>query len=181
MAVFCAFLRLPASFCVFFPSKNHFDPLPNACISNTPKRTYWLSRIRKSQCYCIYFAFSACILFGMTYTKTPGFALLEVLLAWSLLMVALSSMLFVQVINLRKIQHSYFLSIGWTQLQSMAERLRVNSDSVSRSREKIAWNLQNKELLPLGEGDFVCKQQVCMITLRWKESDKQTISEMMAL
>jgi type IV pilus assembly protein PilV len=110
-----------------------------------------------------------------------GFALLEALLAWSILMIALLGMLALQIENLRKIRHGYFYSIAWVQLQSMAERLRVNADAVARMREKQIWNLQNKVILPNSEGDFHCRQQMCTIILQRHESSTQTITETIVL
>ena len=107
--------------------------------------------------------------------------MLEVLLAWSILMIALLGWLSLQIDNLRKIRHAYFNSIATVQVQSMAERLRANKESHSREREKQIWNLQNKEILPKGEGDFNCQQRTCVIILRWYEWSLQIMTETLVI
>lgn len=112
-----------------------------------------------------------------------GFSLIEVLLAWSILMTVLLTALALQIKNLQKVRHAYFYSIATVQLQSMAERLRANIDTRFRSREQEWWNLQNKEVLPKGEGHFQCHDhgQVCTLILHWQEGEPQTIMETILL
>lgn len=108
--------------------------------------------------------------------RQTGFALLEVLLTWAMLMMASVGLFGLLVENGRKVQQDYFEMIGSLQLQSLAERLSVKNADVMT--EEILWNDQNRKMLPGGEGYLACHQRVCLITLQWKggKIQKRTLS-----
>jgi len=101
-------------------------------------------------------------------TAQRAFSLLEVLIAWLILMVVLLGIVEMQMLALKSVHRSYLKTIATIQLASMYERLRANPTSVARMRERSLWNQQNKILLPKGSGSFQCVQHVCTIQLQWK-------------
>lgn len=97
-----------------------------------------------------------------------GFAMIEVLIAMSVLAVVFLSLLSYQVSVFRYTQCVYFSAIAQLQLMNLSESLRVNRRNAYREKALKQWNQDNAALLPNGVGDFALQNNHdCQITLYW--------------
>ena len=103
-----------------------------------------------------------------------GVILVEVLIAWAILSTVLLSMVLFQMGSLQRVERAYRRSLAVVQLASLLERLRVNKANSARLRELGAWNQENKQLLPQGEGSYTCGDSgYCEVVLIWQEHSKR--------
>ncbi|MDF3055021.1 MAG: hypothetical protein K0Q74_928 [Gammaproteobacteria bacterium] len=105
-----------------------------------------------------------------------GFSLLEVILALLILSVGLLAIAGMQLSGIKYTDEAYFRSLAATQLSSMMERLRANRSNNWRERDFQRWNTLNAELLPEGEGRYICQNDYCTVYISWKFNKIQTLS-----
>ncbi|MFT3742532.1 MAG: pilus assembly protein PilV [Gammaproteobacteria bacterium] len=105
-----------------------------------------------------------------------GFALLEVLLALTLLAFGLLNILGMQFTATRYTHQSNLEDLALTQLSAMMDRLRANRTPEARQRELQQWNSQNTSLLPSGIGNYTCFQDNCVVNLHWQDRTLQALS-----
>lgn len=103
--------------------------------------------------------------------KNPNilaFSLIEVLIAMLILSFGFLTIAGMEIRALRNTQQAYWQSVAVTQIASLTERLRANQSGFARAQECQRWNLQNKLLLPEGQGACICNESACNVTLAWK-------------
>lgn len=105
-----------------------------------------------------------------------GFALLEILITLVILSIGLLAIAGMQLSALRHSQDAYLHSLATTQLQSLLERLRVNSSDAKRTAELTEWNTINARLLPQGTGDYTCNDHVCTASIQWYNQTQHSLS-----
>jgi type IV pilus modification protein PilV len=105
-----------------------------------------------------------------------GFALIEILVALFIFSLGLFSIAGMQIAVLQQTEEAYWQSVAVTQLSSWSERLRANQSTVTRKKEKVAWNKLNAHLLPHGEGDYACEMKQCTAYVKWKTKQQHTLS-----
>jgi Tfp pilus assembly protein PilV len=101
--------------------------------------------------------------------------IVEVLLAWFILMTVFLNFALIQEKNQVAVRHAYLKTVALMQAENMLERLRVNKTSASQQRELMEWNDENKRLLPEGVGVFKCSS-ICNVTVKWQERHQESIS-----
>lgn len=107
--------------------------------------------------------------------SNDGFTFIEILIAWVILAGVFFSIMTFQIESIRQVHHAYLISIATTQLSNMLERLRVNHSIRSRRFELKQWNIINKQVLPEGEGSFICSKRLCQLKLQWHENSTQIL------
>jgi prepilin-type N-terminal cleavage/methylation domain-containing protein len=105
-----------------------------------------------------------------------GFSLLEVMLALLILSIGLSGIAGMHISSIRYAEEAYHQSLATTRLSSMLDRLRTNRSTFSRERELLRWNELNKQIMPEGEGSYICEQDHCSVTINWKHGSMQTLT-----
>lgn len=108
-------------------------------------------------------------------SRSYGFSLIEVLVAWLILMTVLLGLLRLQVLALQSAYHNFWQTMAVTQLSNLIERLHANQTDGFRQRELMLWNQQNQKLLPRSRGDLRCHAKICRIELQWKIKKSQKI------
>lgn len=103
----------------------------------------------------------------MVSTRQLGLTLIEVLLAWAMIAIFLSSAMWVQVEFLQKNRAYREKRIAQWQMEAMAERLLTNKTPASRNRELNLWNEENKILFRNSKGELQCSEKACEIRLSW--------------
>lgn len=104
---------------------------------------------------------------GGALEKQKGLTLIEVLLAWGMLALFLSTAMWAQVEFLQKNRVYREKMIAQWQVAEMAERMLANKSPEARNREFHLWDAENKVLLPHSKSEFYCVETVCEIRLSW--------------
>lgn len=95
-----------------------------------------------------------------------GFSLIEILVSLILLSLLLLGTEAVQYIALRDTKTAYYVSVAHTQLNNMAERIKVSTKN-DLDEQFIYWNKQNKAVLPQGRGTITRDGSICVLSLFW--------------
>lgn len=111
-----------------------------------------------------------------------GLSLVEILVSLLLLSLLLLGTEAVQYIALRDTKTAYYVSVAHTQLNNMAERLRINlkqdpnDRNINQINEQISsWNAQNLLVLPQGKGTITQDGSLYVLSLFWgNQRDKNS-------
>ncbi|MCD6038673.1 MAG: hypothetical protein K0S27_73 [Gammaproteobacteria bacterium] len=81
-----------------------------------------------------------------------GFTFIEILISLTLLSFILLGFDGMEIYSLRSMRAAYYLHVAKNQLAAMIERLQAVAPYQDIDEGVATWNLQNKQLLPAGEG-----------------------------
>lgn len=95
-----------------------------------------------------------------------GLSLIEVLVSLVLLSLLFLGGEAIQYVALRDTKTAYYVSVANTQLNNMAERIKVGFQQ-DIDNEVIKWNAQNDSLLPHGIGKIRREGSLYVLSLFW--------------
>jgi Tfp pilus assembly protein PilV len=106
-----------------------------------------------------------------------GIAMIEVLISMGIISLILLSLLIYQISMIKESYQLNLKTIATIQLMNFADMLLVNISDSRRNSVLDAWNNDNANLLPQGEGDYnVIDDHQCKITLNWFSGKQETKS-----
>ncbi len=108
--------------------------------------------------------------------KQKGLALFEVLLALTILSFGLLALLSLQFKQITLARQDYFHHIAVARMADLLERLQANPDQQRWHGEEQLWNVNNRYLLPRGQGGYHCQALRCQINLQWKDHGVKHVS-----
>ncbi len=108
-------------------------------------------------------------------TSEQGFSLIEVLLAWVILLSVLLGLVAVNSNSLRTTTRAYWRSLAAVKIMNMLERLEVNPSRIGIDHQLLLWNKQNQQMLPSGHGYLNCNQNDCEIKMTWDDGKLHTL------
>lgn len=96
-----------------------------------------------------------------------GFTLMEVLISLILLSFVLLGFDEMELYSLYTTNAAYYFHVGAEQINSMIELLNKMNDVEVINKQIEEWNLQNKQVLPQGEGEVRGNYPHYFLTLYW--------------
>lgn len=106
-----------------------------------------------------------------------GIAMIEVLISMGLISLVLLSLLSYQINAFKNSQVTNFKNIASAQLINFSEMLLMNKTTGARDKAFLAWNKENRNLLPQGEGEYdQLDDHICDIAVNWFFKKNETIS-----
>ena len=96
-----------------------------------------------------------------------AFVLLEVLLAWAVLMLVLLSWYGWFLSGVKSQQRSWQRTMAIVAASNLLERLQVNQRNVFREREQVLWLANARYILPRLKAAYHCDVLRCQVDLTW--------------
>lgn len=106
---------------------------------------------------------------SMSLKHISGFSLLEVLMSFMLLSLALLGLDAMEMAALRDSRGIFYFNEATQQLQNLSERLRVLGVVSGLSEQIALWNQENQNLLPQANGIVSGVYPVYHVTISWGE------------
>jgi type IV pilus assembly protein PilV len=103
----------------------------------------------------------------MAHIHYQGFTLIEVLISLVLLSFIVLGFDVMELYSLRATRTAYYFYVATNQFISMTERLRALGQYDGINEQITIWNLQNKQLLPAGEGTVTGHFPHYTLTIYW--------------
>lgn len=102
---------------------------------------------------------------AVSYQK--GFCLLEVLVAWCLIVVVALSVFSLEWKSMRHLQAYTLQEVAIIQLNNVAEQLLVANSAVERERTFSVWQHNELTEFPSAKATMDCHDEYCSISLSW--------------
>ncbi len=97
-------------------------------------------------------------------------SLIEVLVSLLLLSIVLFGLDAMQVYSLKEAKTTYLLSVAMNQINNASERLYALKTYEGLNEQIVAWNEENKRLLPMGFGTIVGEFPDYVVMISWGNS-----------